>query len=86
MSATQTEHRPAAPEEIRAEGRETDRRLKKAEDLFTSQWGRLMESLVKGDLVPLLQQRGIEVEMTTQRVAARRNPSTSRSTSWRRTA
>lgn len=119
MSATQTEHRPATPEEIweilrqlakrqqeneerqkererrreenekvreeywkkaareweeiRAEGRETDRRLKKAEDLFTSQWGRLMESLVKGDLVPLLQQRGIAVEMTTQRVAARRN-------------
>ncbi len=60
-------------EEIRAEGRETDRRLKKAEDMFTSQWGRLMESLVRGDLVPLLQQRGIAVEMTTQRVAASRN-------------
>ena len=60
-------------EEIRAEGRETDRRLKKAEDMFTSQWGRLMESLVRGDLVPLLRQRGIAVEMTTQRVAASRN-------------
>ncbi len=52
---------------------ETDRRLKKAEGLFTSQWGRLMESLVTGDLVPLLQQRGVAVEMTTQRLAARRN-------------
>ena len=41
--------------------------------MFTSQWGRLMESLVRGDLVPLLQQRGIAVEMTTQRVAASRN-------------
>ena len=60
-------------EKLRAETRETDRRLKKAEDMFTSQWGRLMESLVKGDLVPLLQQRGIAVEMTTQRVAASRN-------------
>ena len=60
-------------EKLRAETRETDRRLKKAEDMFTSQWGRLLESLVKGDLVPLLQQRGIAVEMTTQRVAASRN-------------
>lgn len=98
MTNTQTEHRPATPEEIweilrqvaarqkeaervarreweeiRAAGRETDRRLKKAENMFTSQWGRLMESLVRGDLVPLLRQRGIAVEMTTQRVSARRN-------------
>ena len=53
--------------------RETDRRLKKAEDLFTSQWGKLMESLVEGDLVPLLKQRGIEVERTLQRMTGRRN-------------
>jgi hypothetical protein len=52
---------------------ETDRRLKKAEDLFTSQWGKLMESLVEGDLVPLLKQRGIEVERTLQRMTGRRN-------------
>ena len=30
--------------------KETDKRLKKAENLFTTQWGRLMESLVEGDL------------------------------------
>ncbi len=53
--------------------KETDRRLKKAEDLFTSQWGKLMESLVEGDLVPLLKQRGIEVERTLQRMTGRRN-------------
>ncbi len=52
---------------------ETDRRLKKAEGLFTSQWGKLMESLVEGDLVPLLKQRGIEVERTLQRMTGRRN-------------
>lgn len=51
---------------------ETDRRLKKAEDLFTTQWGRLMESLVRGDLVALLNERGIEVERTLQRVESRR--------------
>ena len=49
---------------------ETDRRLKKAENLFTTQWGRLMESLVEGDLVRLLLQRNVEVERT---VLPRRN-------------
>ena len=52
--------------------KETDRRLKKAEDLFTTQWGRLMESLVEGDLVPLLQERGIAVEGTTERTVRKR--------------
>lgn len=59
--------------EIRARMRETDRQLRKAEEQFTSRWGRFMESLVEGDLVPLLQQRGVAVEMTTQRLTARRN-------------
>ena len=31
--------------------------MKKLEGLFTSQWGALMESLVEGDLVPLLQKK-----------------------------
>lgn len=53
--------------------KETDRRLKKAEGLFTSQWGKLMASLVDGDLVPLLNERGIEVETTHQRRRRRRN-------------
>ncbi len=53
--------------------KETDRRLKKAEDLFTTQWGRLMESLVEGDLVPLLKQRGIPVERTLREGAGQRN-------------
>ena len=41
--------------------KETDRRLKKAEDLFTTQWGKLMESLVRGDLVRLLASRNVGV-------------------------
>ena len=53
--------------------KETDRRLKRAEDLFTTQWGKLMESLVRGDLVALLNARGIEVETTIQRLQSRRN-------------
>ncbi len=52
--------------------RETDRRLKKAEDLFTTQWGKLMESLVSGDLVRLLDGRGIRVQRLAQRTLERR--------------
>ena len=52
---------------------ETDRRLRKAENTFTSQWGRLVESLVEGDLVPLLLERGIVVEGTSRRSRKRRN-------------
>ncbi len=53
--------------------KETDRRLKKAEGLFSTQWGKLMESLVEGDLVPLLKRRGIAVERTLQRVTEKRD-------------
>ena len=52
--------------------KETDRKLKKLEDLFTTQWGRLMESLVEGDLVKILNQRGIAISDTSSRVKGRR--------------
>ncbi|MBP6445942.1 MAG: hypothetical protein KA341_04005, partial [Saprospiraceae bacterium] len=35
--------------------KETDKRIKAAFDLFEGQWGKLMESLVEGDLIKLLQ-------------------------------
>ncbi|MDE0092239.1 MAG: hypothetical protein OXN83_03010 [Oligoflexia bacterium] len=47
--------------ELSVETKKTDKRLKKAEELFTSQWGKLMESLVEGELVKLLNERGIVV-------------------------
>ncbi|MFA5212983.1 MAG: hypothetical protein WC406_06600 [Methanoregula sp.] len=40
---------------------DTDKKLNKLEYLFTSQWGKLLESLVGGDIITLLNQRGIEV-------------------------
>ncbi len=52
--------------------RESDRKLQKLEDLFTSQWGRLMESLVEGDLVAILNQRGIAISDTTTRLKGQR--------------
>ena len=48
--------------------KETDKRIKELSALFTSQWGKLVESLVEGDLIKLLNERGIEVEQTVQRV------------------
>jgi Holliday junction resolvase-like predicted endonuclease len=51
--------------------RETDRKLNKLEQLFTSQWGKLMESLVEGDLVNILNQRGIAILNTTSRLKGR---------------
>ncbi len=60
-------------EETARQIQETDRQLKKTESFFTSQWGKLMESLVEGDLVPLLNARGIAVDSTHQRCEGRRN-------------
>ena len=44
--------------------KETDKQLKKTDSRFNSQWGRLVESLVEGNLAALLQARGIEVRQT----------------------
>ena len=51
--------------ELELQMKETDRRLKKAEGLFTTQWGKLMETLVEGDLLKLLKQKNIQVVDTT---------------------
>ena len=51
-------------QETRRQMRETDRLLRKTEELFNSQWGKLIETLVKGDLVALLNRRNIEVHHT----------------------
>jgi len=42
--------------------KETDRKIRKLDRLFTSQWGKLVESLVEGDLIKLLTERDIKVE------------------------
>lgn len=64
-------------EEIRLsvarEQRKTERQLRKSEREFTSKWGRLMESLIEGDLVKLLAGRGIAVDGTSPRAWRRRN-------------
>ena len=46
--------------------KETDRRLKELDKLYNGQWGKLMESLVEGDLVKMLKERGIDVHQTSR--------------------
>ena len=49
---------------IKRQARAADRRMDKLDELFNGQWGKLIEALVEGDLVGLLQQRGIAVHHT----------------------
>ena len=51
--------------EMRRRGKEHDRRLRYLDNLFNGQWGKLIEALVDGDLVSLLQERGIDVDHTS---------------------
>ena len=53
--------------ETSAQLKQTDKKVKEAFDLFTSQWGRLMESLVEGDILKLFRARGIKVHNTSMR-------------------
>ncbi len=46
---------------------ETDRKIRQTEGMFTGQWGKLVESLVSGNLARALRERGIDVEGTSQR-------------------
>jgi len=48
--------------------KETDKKVKEALNLFTTQWGKLMESLVDGEIVRLLNEKGIEVLRTSTRM------------------
>jgi len=64
---------------IRELTQETDRKiqetlqgLKEAKELFTTQWGRLIESLVSGSLIDLLRQHKIPVDDVSTRVNGNR--------------
>ena len=50
--------------ELSFEVKKTNKGLREARDLFTSQWGRLIESFVKGGLVDLLKEKNIDVIST----------------------
>ncbi len=50
-----------------------EKRTRELNELFTGQWGKLIESLVKGDLVRLLNERNIQVMGLAQENFRRRN-------------
>lgn len=54
-------------QETNRQFKETDRKIRELDRLFTSQWGKLIESLVEGDLIKLLRERGMKVESILQR-------------------
>ena len=58
----------ATQEETAREVKETARQIKKTDARFDMQWGRLMESLVEGDIVKLFNERNIPVQGSAQRV------------------
>ncbi|MGQ9863721.1 MAG: hypothetical protein ACUVRD_04475, partial [Bacteroidia bacterium] len=54
-------------QQIRENDKQTTRKLRQLEGLFVGQWGKLVESLVSGDLVRLLKERGLEVNQLYER-------------------
>ena len=59
--------------EIEKDNKRFNWEMKKLNDLFTTQWGRLIEVLVDGDLVKLLREKKIEVERTLQNIKRERD-------------
>lgn len=60
-------------QEAERRSQEADRRLREAQALFTSQWGRLMEALVKPSALRLFQERGIPVTTSHERILSRKD-------------
>jgi len=50
---------------------ETDRKIKELSGLFTSQWGKLVEALMRPGTVKLFQTRGVQVKQMTERRTGR---------------
>ncbi len=46
--------------------KDTDAFIRRVQGQFSSQWGKLIESLVEGDLINLLKQRGILISETSK--------------------
>ena len=57
---------------LQKETEETKKSLKKAQGLFITQWGKLMESLVEGDLIKILNERNIQVHDTSKNISGQR--------------
>jgi hypothetical protein len=56
--------------------KETDERFRRMEAMFTSQWGKLLEALVKPGALDLFRTRGIQVREVFERGKSRQNGET----------
>ncbi len=56
--------------ETAEEQKKTEQQMQQSDRRFNTQWGRLVESLVEGSLVPLLKGRDIEVHQTARNIEA----------------
>ncbi|MBM2815902.1 MAG: hypothetical protein HW421_2664 [Ignavibacteria bacterium] len=59
--------------EMIANDKKATKKLNKLEELFVSQWGKLIESLIEGDLIKLLNLRGIKVQNLSTRIKIFKN-------------
>ena len=48
--------------------RETDKKIKELSNLFTTQWGKLVEALVEPGVLDLFRKQGIKIKYTTRRL------------------
>ena len=71
------ESQKEADRQLRELARASEKRTRELEELFTGQWGKLIESLVEGDLVNLLKNRKIAVEKTMTRVESKKKDGSS---------
>jgi len=55
-------------QDLREHGKEVDRRIQELSNLFTTQWGKLVEALVEPGTVDLFRQRGIGVRYSARRI------------------
>jgi len=60
-------------EETAAQIKATDKEIKRLSDLFTGQWGKLIESLAESGILAQLQARGIKVVSLSRRLTSRKN-------------
>ena len=68
-----TKQQEETSRDIRLLSRENDSRFKDIRELFTGQWGKLVEALVEPSVLKLFQERGIQVIDTAQRLKTTKN-------------
>ena len=59
--------------ETDARFKETDKKIQKLAELFTGQWGKLIESLAESGILEILQSRGIKVTTLSRNIVSHKN-------------